>query len=117
MFLNQRTKETGTHNPIHQVVDIGKKNKDVDDHDGGVVERWSPAGQLIFYHKILVAVLTKIELRDIKNCGTELRWAIIFKKNWRTWVYIGPHRNQLWLRRLSLKLLLYAVSSDLTLPS
>ena len=47
-----------------------KEKEVVEVHDGGVVQRWSPAGQLIFNDKILVAVSTKIELRDIKNCGT-----------------------------------------------
>ena len=47
-----------------------KEKEVVEVQDGGVVQRGRPAGQLIFNDKILVAVSTKIELRDIKNCGT-----------------------------------------------
>ena len=69
MFLNQRTKEIGTHNPIKPRRRYWKEKEVVEVHDGGVVQRWSPAGQLIFNYKTLVAVSAKIELRDIKNCG------------------------------------------------
>ena len=55
------TKDAGTHNPIDQGVD--NKNIYTVHDDLKLLQRWSPAGQLIFLLKLLllVAVSTKLD--------------------------------------------------------
>ena len=63
MFLHQKTKETGIHNPKKAQVS-GKKRSRRNPWWSEVVQRWSSAGQLNFNYNILVAVSTNIGLCD-----------------------------------------------------
>ena len=93
MFLHQKTKKTGIHNPKKGDV-IGKKRSRRDPWWGEVAQRWSSTGQLSFTYNILVAVSTNIGLCEFNNRGTryqtwtnssisELRWLRNFMKNWK----------------------------------
>ena len=75
MFLQQRTKDTGTNNPIDQDVDGNTAVHDVvvvivavvDDDDDDALEllqRWSPAGHLKLKLLNIFAVSTNIALCD-----------------------------------------------------
>ena len=87
MFLQQRTKDTRTNNPIDQGVNMYSHdvvNVVVDDDvvvvvdDLELLQRWSPAGQLKLKLLNLFAVSTNIVLCDkteqLPNIGSEIWW-------------------------------------------